>query len=195
MKKQLENKKIVILASGNGSNFEAIVNHIRKQSLQIEVESLITDNPRAFAIERAKRLGVPVKVIDYKSFPSRDEFNRALFDLLKEQDPDLIVLAGFMKILPPEIVRFFWRKIVNIHPSLLPAFPGLHAIEKAFKYGVKVTGVTVHFVDEGVDTGPIILQECVKVDDSDTLETLEEKIHAVEHKIYIEAIKKVLFGD
>ncbi len=192
MKKQQESR-IVVLASGNGSNFEAIVKHIREQKLPIVVEALITDNPGAYAIERAKRLGIPVKVLPFKSFKNREEFNQSLLELLKSINPDLIVLAGFMKILPPKIVRAFWRKIVNIHPSLLPAFPGLNAIEKAFKYGVKVTGVTVHFVDEGVDTGPIIMQECVKIEENDTLETLEEKIHAVEHRIYIEAIKKVLF--
>ncbi len=193
MKRQLENKNIVILASGNGSNFEAIVNHIRKESLPINVKFLITDNPGAFAIQRAERLGIPYKVIDYKKFENRSEYNKALDRFLSSIEFDLMVLAGYMKILPAFIVRKYWRRIVNIHPSLLPSFPGLHAIEKAFNYGVKVTGVTVHFVDEGVDTGPIIAQECVKVEEDDTLETLEEKIHKVEHKIYFEAIKKVLF--
>ncbi len=193
MKRQQENKRIIILASGNGSNFEAIVNHIRQENLPITVEMLITDNPKAFAIKRAERLGIPYKIIDSRKFGSRSEYNKALDEFLSSIEFDLMVLAGYMKILPAFIVRKYWRKIVNIHPSLLPAFPGLHAIEKAFEYGVKVTGVTVHFVDEGVDTGPIIAQECVKIEEDDTLETLEEKIHKVEHKIYIEAIKKVLF--
>ncbi len=193
MKKQQENKNIIILASGNGSNFEAIVNHIRQENLPITVEMLVTNNPEAFAIIRAERLGIPFKIIDSRKFRSRSEYNRALDEFLSLIEFDLMVLAGYMMILPAFIVRKYWRRIVNIHPSLLPAFPGLHAIEKAFEYGVKVTGVTVHFVDEGVDTGPIISQECVKIDKNDTLKTLEEKIHRVEHKIYIEAIKKVLF--
>ncbi len=184
--------KLIVLASGNGSNFEAIVRHIRDENLPLKITHLLTDNPKAYALKRAERLGIPSKVLDYKSFDNRDEYNRALLKFLKSLDFDLIVLAGYMRILPPFIVREFWRKIINIHPSLLPAFPGLHAIEKAYKYGVKVTGVTVHYVDEGVDTGPIIMQECVKIEDDDTLETLEEKIHKVEHEIYIKAIKKVL---
>ena len=184
--------KLIVLASGNGSNFEAIVRHIRDENLPMKVTYLLTDNPKAYALERAERLGIPSKILDYKSFDNRDEYNRALLKALKSLDFDLIVLAGYMRILPPFIVREFCRKIINIHPSLLPAFPGLHAIEKAYKYGVKVTGVTVHYVDEGVDTGPIILQECVKIEDDDTLETLEERIHKVEHEIYIKAIKKVL---
>ena len=184
--------KLIVLASGNGSNFEAIVRHIRDENLPLKVTYLLTDNPKAYALKRAERLGIPSKILDYKSFDNRDEYNRALLKFLKSLDFDLIVLAGYMRILPPFIVREFWRKIINIHPSLLPAFPGLHAIEKAYKYGVKVTGVTVHYVDEGVDTGPIIMQECVKIEDDDTLETLEEKIHKVEHEIYIKAIKKIL---
>ncbi len=184
--------KLIVFASGNGSNFEAIVRHIRDENLPLKVTYLLTDNPEAYALERAERLGIPSEILDYKSFDNRDEYNRALLKFLKSLDFDLIVLAGYMRILPPFIVREFWRKIINIHPSLLPAFPGLHAIEKAYKYGVKVTGVTVHYVDEGVDTGPIIMQECVKIEDDDTLETLEEKIHKVEHEIYIKAIKKVL---
>ena len=166
--------------------------HIRDENLPLKVTYLLTDNPKAYALKRAERLGIPSKILDYKSFDNRDEYNRALLKFLKSVDFDLIVLAGYMRILPPFIVREFWRKIINIHPSLLPAFPGVHAIEKAFKYGVKVTGVTVHYVDEGVDTGPIIMQECVKIEDDDTLETLEEKIHKVEHEIYIKAIKKIL---
>ncbi len=194
MKRRRESK-IVVLASGNGSNFEAIVKHIKERKLPIKVMALVTDNPDAYAIRRARKLGIPVKILPFKSFKNRDEFNRRLLDTLRSLNPDLIVLAGFMKILPPQIVRTFFKKIVNIHPSLLPAFPGLHAIQKAYEYGVKVTGVTVHFVDEGVDTGPIIMQECVKIDENDTVESLEEKIHRVEHRIYIEAIKRVLSID
>jgi len=115
--------------------------------------------------------------------------------MLEEEPFDLLVLAGYMRILPPEIVRRFWGKIVNIHPSLLPAFPGLHAIEKAFKHGVKVTGVSVHLVDEGVDTGPILAQEPVRIRPEDTLESLEERIHRVEHRLYLRVITSILFKE
>ena len=187
-------KRIVILASGRGTNFEAIVRYIREHELPIEVVALITDNPKAGAIERAKRLGVPVKVIDYKKIGDKKLYNELLKQAIDEAEPDLVVLAGYMRILPPEIVRPYFGRIVNIHPARLPAFPGLNAIERAFKHGVKVTGVTVHFVDEGVDTGPIIAQECVKIEPGDTLETLEEKIHRVEHELYPRVIRELLLG-
>ncbi len=191
----MQKKSIVVLASGNGSNFEAIVQTFRRDQVPIEVVALITDNPRAYAIERARRLGVPVHVLDSQSYPSRDAYNQALLDLLRSLSFDLMVLAGYMKILPPEIVRAYERRIVNIHPALLPAYRGLHAIERAFQDGVQVTGVTVHWVDEGVDTGPILAQVPVWVDPDDTLESLEEKIHRVEHQLYPRVIQRILLGE
>ena len=188
-------KRIVILASGNGSNFEAIVKTARKEKWPVEIVSLITDNPHAYAIKRAKRLRIPCKLLNYKEFDSKDSYNKELFKILKEFSPDLIVLAGYMRILPPYIVRAFRWRIVNIHPALLPAFRGLHAIERAYKAGCKVTGVTVHFVDEGVDTGPIIAQKCIEIREGESLEHLERRIHRVEHKLYPTVIKKLLFGD
>jgi len=188
-------KRMVILASGNGSNFEAIVKTARKEKWPVEIVSLITDNPHAYAIKRAKRLRIPCKLLNYKEFDSKDSYNKELFKILKEFSPDLIVLAGYMRILPLYIVRAFRWKIVNIHPALLPAFRGLHAIERAYKAGCKVTGVTVHFVDEGVDTGPIIAQRCIEIREGESLEHLERRIHRVEHKLYPTVIKKLLFGD
>ncbi len=188
-------KSIVVLASGNGSNFEAIVQTFRRDAVPIEVIALITDNPKAYAIERARRLGVPVHILDSASYPNREAYNRDLFRLLQSLHFDLIVLAGYMKILPPDIVRAYERRIVNIHPALLPAYRGLHAIERAYKDGVKVTGVTVHWVDEGVDTGPILAQVPVWVDPEDTLETLEEKIHRVEHQLYPRVIQQILLDE
>jgi phosphoribosylaminoimidazolecarboxamide formyltransferase/IMP cyclohydrolase len=186
-------KRIIIFGSGSGSNFEAIAKAIKEESLPIEILYVFSENPDAYILERAKRLGIPSKVIDYKKTGSRKEFNRKVFDMLKESEPfDLLVLAGYMKILPTDIVKRYYGKIINIHPALLPSFPGLHAIERAFRKGVKVTGVTVHFVDEGVDTGPIIAQVPVEIEEDDTLETLEEKIHRVEHQLYIEVIKELL---
>lgn len=188
-------KKIVVFGSGSGSNFEAIVKGIREKNLPIEVAHVFSDNPKAYILERAQRLGIAKKVIDYKAIGDRKLYNQKVLEMLEEEPFDLLVLAGYMRILPPEIVRRFWGKIVNIHPALLPSFPGLHAIERAFKHGVKVTGVTVHLVDEGVDTGPILAQEPVQILPDDTLESLEEKIHGVEHRLYLQVITSLLLGE
>ncbi len=188
-------KKIVVMGSGNGSNFQAIAEYIRDKKLPIEIAAMVTDNPRAFIIERAKNLGIPTKVLDYKAIGDKELYNRMLLELLQELSPDLVVLAGYMRILPPEIVRAFDRRIVNIHPALLPSFPGLRGIEQAWTYGVKVTGVTVHFVDEGVDTGPIIDQVPVRIEENDTIETLEAKIHEAEHELYPKVIARILLGN
>jgi phosphoribosylglycinamide formyltransferase-1 len=188
-------KRIVVMGSGNGSNFQAIAKYIRDNGLPIEIAAMITDNPKAFFIERAKSLGIPARVLDYKAIGDKELYNKMLLELLKELKPDLIVLAGYMRILPPDIVNAFSGRIVNIHPALLPSFPGLHAIEQAWSYGVKVTGVTVHFVDEGVDTGPIIDQVPVRIEEGDTLESLEKKIHEAEHELYPRVIARILLGD
>lgn len=185
-------KSIVILASGNGSNFEAIVKKIRKNNWPIVVKALITDNPKAFAIERAKRLKVPTIILDYKAFSSKQEYNKILLEKLEDLNPDLVVLAGYMRILPPFIVERFRFRIVNIHPALLPAFPGLNAIERAYKAGCKVTGITIHYVDEGVDTGPIIEQAALRIREGESLEELEKRIHKLEHRYYPEVIKRLL---
>lgn len=187
-------KSIVVLASGNGSNFEAIVRTFRRDKTPIEVKHLITDNPKAFVIERAKRLGIPHTILDYRSFDTKQQYNEKLLETLKGMDIDLIVLAGYMRILPPEIVNEFPNRIVNIHPALLPSFRGLHAIERAFDAGVKVTGVTVHIVTEEVDAGPILAQVPVFINPEDTVETLEERIHRVEHLIFPQVIREYLLG-
>ncbi|HBF10165.1 phosphoribosylglycinamide formyltransferase [Thermotoga neapolitana] len=178
--------RLVVLASGNGSNFEAIVKASRDGVLKAEVQELLVDR-ECFAIERAKKLKVRWKKLE-------KPWQKSLSERLEELKPDLIVLAGFMRILPPEIVRRWQWKIVNIHPSLLPAFPGMHAIEKAYEYGVKVTGITIHFVDEGVDTGPIIFQKALEIKKDWSLEKLEEEIHRIEHRYYPIVIQKVLEG-
>jgi len=178
-------KKILIMASGNGSNFENIV---KKLENQVDIE-LFTENKSAYVIQRAEKLKVKTHIIDFKSF-SRDEYDDELYNFLKKQTPELIVLAGYMKILSPKIVDNF--KIINIHPSLLPAFPGVNSIKKAYNYGVKITGVTVHWVDNGIDTGKIIEQKSLKIDKGISLEKLEEKIHEIEHEIYPCVLKKLL---
>ncbi|MEO0236268.1 MAG: phosphoribosylglycinamide formyltransferase, partial [candidate division WOR-3 bacterium] len=169
-------KSIVILASGNGSNFEAIVRKIVKNNWPITVKALITDNPLAYAIQRARRLKVPTIILDYKSFKSKEDYNKTLLEKLVDLKPDLVVLAGYMRILPPFIVERFRYRIINIHPALLPAFPGLNAIERAYKAGCKITGITIHYVDEGVDTGPIIEQAALRIRKGESLEELERRI-------------------
>ncbi|CAD2070511.1 phosphoribosylglycinamide formyltransferase [Phocicoccus pinnipedialis] len=178
---------VAILASGSGSNFQNIV----QSDLDISIKVLIVDNPHAYAIERAKNLDVPYRIVDRKQH-TKDSFEKEILTILKEYEVELIVLAGFMKILSPDFISKYEDKIINLHPSLLPSFKGREGIKDAFEYGVKVTGVTVHYVDSGIDTGMIIAQEAVIIEDKDTLETLEEKIHEVEYRLYIEALKMVL---
>jgi len=169
---------IAIFASGRGTNFSAVARAVRKGLVKADLSLLVCDNPKAGVIARAKRAGVKVVLFDDK-----------IIQRLKEEKIDLVVLAGFMRILGPEFVREYNSRIINIHPALLPSFKGAEAIRDAFNYGVKITGVTVHFVDEKMDHGPIILQQALKIEEEDTLESLEAKIHKIEHKLYPEAIR------
>jgi|YelNatPaOPRAMG01_1025707.scaffolds.fasta_scaffold08231_5 phosphoribosylglycinamide formyltransferase-1 len=185
-------KRIVVLGSGEGTNFSAIVEYFRRKQMAIEIY-VISDVEGSGILRRAEAYGIPRELISRRL--KKEERDSLLFQRLTELKPDLIVLAGYMLILPPFIVRAFFQKIVNIHPALLPAFKGAHAIEDAFRYGVKWTGVTIHYVDEGVDTGPIIAQIPVPVYEHDTLETLTQRIHKAEHFIYPLVIEKILGGE
>lgn len=176
---------IVVLASGNGSNFQVLAEKSISGELRANLKALIVDRPCG-AVERAKKLGIEVEML---SKPWHEDLERVL-DTLK---PDLIVLAGFMKIIPERIVNKYFPRIVNIHPSLLPAFPGKDAIKQAFDYGVKVTGITIHFVDAGVDTGPIIFQKAIEIEEGWDLETLESKIHELEHESYWKVVSNLLY--
>jgi phosphoribosylglycinamide formyltransferase-1 len=182
-------KRIIVLASGRGSNFQAILDPLSEGRIQGTCVRLISDVPGCYAIERAKFSGVPVTVVDYKSFPSKEAYENALLFAMKECSPDLVVLAGYMRILGKDIVRSFHGKIMNIHPALLPSFPGLHAQRQAIGYGVKVAGCTVHFVDELMDSGPIILQKCVPVLPDDDEDRLSDRILYEEHRCYPYAVK------
>ncbi|RLL86284.1 phosphoribosylglycinamide formyltransferase [Petrotoga sp. Shatin.DS.tank11.9.2.9.3] len=184
-------KKIVILASGKGTNFEAICKYFSK-SEKISIIKLITDNKEAQVVERAKILGIDYEIIDYSTFKSKKEFNDYLFDRLKALDFDLMVLAGYMRILPGYIVRYYADKIINIHPSLLPKYPGLRSIERAYNNKEEYTGITIHYVEEEVDGGRIILQKKLKVDKNWDLEKLEEEIHKLEHQYYPQVIENLL---
>ena len=182
-------KRIAVLASGRGSNFQAIIEAIRRDQIPATCVALITDNPEAFAIKRAEDAGIPVKIIDYSSFPSREMYEPALLAAMQKVNADLFVLAGYMRILGDDIVRAFPGKMMNIHPALLPSFTGLHAQKQALNYGVKVSGCTVHFVDESLDCGPIILQRCVTVLDEDDEDSLADRILRHEHQCLPEAIR------
>ena len=182
--------RIAVLVSGNGTNLQAIIDAQAKGAIGTAgVVLVIGDKPEAPALGRAKKAGIKTAVIEKKSGMTREEFDGLMGELIREEKIDLIALAGFMRVLGESFVKEFSGKIINIHPAILPSFKGSSGIAEAFEYGVKVTGVTVHFVDEGVDTGPIISQSTVSVEESDTKETLEEKIHKEEHELYPEAIR------
>jgi phosphoribosylglycinamide formyltransferase-1 len=180
---------IGVLASGRGSNFQAIIDSIESGFLSAEIGLLITDNPEAFAIERAKRSRIEYLVLEPRQYGTRDIYFEAIAQELKKRGVGLIVLAGFMRIVGKQLIKAFPNSIMNIHPALLPAFPGLHGQRQAIEYGVKISGCTVHFVDGGMDTGPVIIQAAVTVTDDDTEESLSERILALEHKVFPEAIK------
>lgn len=183
-----------VFASGRGTNFSAIVRAVKKGKIRANLSLLICDNPRAGALARAKRAGIKILVVDFSQYPSKTEYETEIIRNLEKENIDFIVLAGYMRIVGLEIIQRYKYKILNIHPALLPSFKGTHGIEDAFNYGAKVTGVTVHFVDEKMDHGPIILQAAVKIEETDTLESLEAKIHKVEHKLYPEAIRLFVEG-
>ena len=180
---------IAVLASGRGTNFTAILRAVKKGKIPANISLLVCDNPKASVIGKAKRAGVEVFLIKQDDFASKGDFENRIIQRLEEAKIDLIVLAGFMRILSRELVQKFNLKILNIHPSLLPSFKGTQGIKDAFDYGVKIAGVTVHFVDSEMDHGPIILQAAVKIDEQDTEESLEKKIHKIEHKLYPQAIR------
>tara|TARA_Y100000782_G_scaffold61936_1_gene67911 strand:- start:509 stop:1123 length:615 start_codon:yes stop_codon:yes gene_type:complete len=188
--------KLAILISGRGSNMQAILNSIKKQSIPINPVIVISNKPTARGLRIAKRYGVKTEIVESKGFQgSRWEYDQKIIDVLSgykiTPKNSLICLAGFMRILSPEFIKKYKNRILNIHPAILPAFPGLDAQKRAIDSGVKYSGCTVHFVDEGVDTGQIIVQEVVKVRSDDTEETLAKRILAKEHKAYPKAIRLV----
>lgn len=183
-----------VFCSGSGSNLEALLSAERRGALGARIALVVCDKPEAFAIVRANRAKKPVFLLEAAGFKTREEYDAAVLAVLRKAGIDLVILAGFMRILSASFVRALLGRIVNIHPSLLPAFKGAHAIRDAWQYGVKVTGVTVHFVTEDLDAGPIIAQEAVAVSPRDTEKTLERKIHKVEHRLYAQAVRLVAAG-
>jgi phosphoribosylglycinamide formyltransferase-1 len=184
-------KRLGILLSGRGSNFEAIANNIAARRLDAEIAAVISNRPEARGLEAARKLGLPAVSMPSKGI-SREEYDRNVVAELQSRGVELVCLAGFMRLLSAEFCRAFPLRVLNIHPSLLPAFPGLDAQQQALEHGVKVSGCTVHFVDELLDAGPIILQAAVPVLDHDTVESLSARILVEEHRIYTEAIRIVL---
>lgn len=178
-----------VLVSGSGSNLQSIIDHIERKELDAEIKIIVSNNPGAYALERARKHHIPSVVVHHADYADRDDFDRKIIEVLRFHSVDLVVMAGFMRVLSPSFLKAFPRRILNIHPALLPAFPGLHGQKQAFHYGVKFSGCTVHFVDEGVDTGPIVIQAVVPVFEDDTEETLSQRILKEEHRIYPRAIQ------
>ncbi len=181
--------KLGVMASGRGSNFQSIIDSIKTGYLKAEVKLLITDNPDAFAIKRAQENGIEHLVMKPSDYASKDEYYNRVSEEFKRRDVELVVLAGFMRVVGKPLIDAYPMRIMNIHPAILPSFPGLHGQKQAVDYGVKVSGCTVHFVDGGVDTGPIIIQAVVPAYHDDTEESLSERILKQEHRIFPYAIK------
>ncbi len=185
---------LAVLVSGSGSNLQAMIHAAEKGALAGTVKTVISDRSEAFALQRARNHGIEAIYLNPRDFSCREDYDQSICTLLEEREIELIALAGFMRLLSPVFVRCYPGQIMNIHPSLLPAFPGLDGVKQALDYGVKVSGCTVHFVDEGLDTGPIILQEAVPVLETDNEETLHQRIHQVEHRLYPRAISLFMQG-
>lgn len=181
--------RIGVLASGRGSNLQAIIDATEAGKLDGRLAVVVSDRADAQALERARKHGAPALFLDPKAYPSREAFDQAMLGVLAEHRVELVCLAGYMRVLTPTFVRALPGQIMNIHPALLPSFPGLHAQRQALQHGVKVSGATVHFVDEGVDTGPVICQVAVPVREDDTEETLAGRILEQEHQLYPRAIR------
>ena len=185
---------IAVFCSGNGSNFQAIANSVKNGEIKAKIALIVCDNPQAFALKRAEKLGIRSLLVEGKKFQSRDEYEAEIIKNLEKENIELICLAGYMRIVSPSLVQRYSNKILNIHPALLPSFKGTQGIKDALDYGVKVSGVTVHFVNDKMDQGPIILQEALEIKDDDTEKSLAERIHQIEHKLYPQALRLFVEG-
>jgi phosphoribosylglycinamide formyltransferase-1 len=192
---ELGRRRLGILISGRGSNLQSIIDAIQDGRLDATIAIVISNRPEAPGLQRARDAGIDTSCIRHKDYTDREAYDRALVRELRASQVDLVCLAGFMRIFGGEMLNAFPQRILNIHPSLLPAFPGLHPQKQALEYGVRVTGATVHVVDAALDGGPIVVQAAVPVKDNDTEDTLSARILAEEHRIYPEAIRIVLDGD
>ena len=186
--------RLGVLVSGSGTNLQSIIDRLHHGSQGIEVAVVIADKADAYGLKRAEKAGIPTAVLRPQDFAERVEHDWAMADTLENHGVDLVVLAGYMRVVTPAFLDRFPYKVVNLHPSLLPAFPGGSAIADALAYGARITGVTVHFVDEGVDTGPVILQEALDKKYNDTVESLAARVHEVEHRLLPRAIELIAAG-
>ncbi|MFT9848866.1 phosphoribosylglycinamide formyltransferase [Aneurinibacillus sp. REN35] len=187
--------KVAVFASGSGSNFAAIMEAIERQELTgVEVELLVCDKPGAYVLERAAQYEVPTFVFRAQEYPDKQSFEQEILGRLEALGIELIVLAGYMRLIGETLLKAYGGRMINLHPSLLPAFTGKDAVGQAYRYGVKITGITIHFVDEGMDTGPIIMQEPVPVYGSDDEETLARRIHSQEHRLLPQAVQLIADG-
>jgi len=186
--------RLGVLISGSGTNLQAILDAVAAGTLDADVRLVLSNKSKAGGLERAARAGVPTAVISHRQFETREAFEQAMIDALVERGVEWVALAGFMRVLTPHFLRTFAGRVVNIHPALLPSFPGVDAQQQALDYGVKVAGCTVHFVDEGVDTGPIIGQATVPVLEGDDVEALRHRILAEEHRLYPHALQLLAEG-
>ena len=185
-------KKIAVFASGFGSNFQALIEAVKQQTLNADIVLLVSDNPSSKAVERANAAGIDAFTFYAKDYAGKAAYEQAVLAELQKRQVEYIVLAGYMRIIGSTLLEAFPMRIINLHPALLPSFPGAHGIADAYNYGVKVFGITIHFVDEGVDTGKIINQFAFHAEDDDTLETIETKIHQLEHQYFPLTINEVI---
>lgn len=185
-------KKIAVFASGFGSNFQAIIEAVQNNTLNAEIALLVSDKPGCKAIERANEQHIPVFAFSAKDYANKEAYETVILQELQQREVDFIILAGYMRYIGQVLLNSFPMKIINLHPALLPSFPGAHGIADAFQHGVKVFGITIHFVDEGVDTGKIIDQFAFHANDGSTLEDVERQIHQLEHTYYPTTINKVI---
>lgn len=185
-------KKIAIFASGSGSNFQAIIDAVKKGKLKADIKLLVCDKADAFALERAKNENIPYFVFNSKEYANKEDYELDILKKLRATEIEFVILAGYMRLIGPTLLSEYEGKIINIHPSLLPAFPGKDAIGQALNAKVKVSGVTIHYVDAGMDTGPIIAQKAIEISDDETKESLQTKIHRIEHELYPLVIQGLL---
>jgi phosphoribosylglycinamide formyltransferase-1 len=185
-------KKIAVFASGNGSNFQAVIDVVKSGELETEISLLVCDKPGAYAVDRANAAKIPSFIFQAKDYTSKEAYEQAILTELKRYDVDFIVLAGYMRLIGSTLLGAYQGRIVNIHPSLLPAFPGKDAIGQALAAKAMWSGVTIHYVDEGMDTGPIIIQERVRLEENETRDSLQKKIQQIEHKLYPEILQMLL---
>ncbi len=186
---------IAVFVSGNGSNLQALIDARARGDLAAgEIKLVVSDQAEAFALKRAEEAGIRTVILEPNDFSSREDFDDAVVEELKKDKIEVVVLAGFMRLLSGVFIEEYRNRILNIHPSLLPSFKGIHGIRDAFEYGVKITGVTVHFVNEELDAGPVIAQRAIEVKADDTLESLEKKIHKAEHEVYPEVVRSFIEG-